>query len=155
MVRAAPAALTRDAVPTARLFPLDDAQREDAAVRRWFDEPASPTRALARHWFDAWRACGPDVHELLHDGHPTACVQRFALGYVAAFKAHVNVGFFLGSTLADPAGLLEGEGRFMRHVKLRPGTAHPDEPLRALMQAAYNDLKSRLAEPPRPSARSY
>lgn len=135
-------------MPAARLFPLDGAQRDDAAVRRWFAEAVSPTRTLAQRWFDEWRACGPDVHELLHDGHPTACVQGVALGYVAAFRAHVNVGFFLGATLADPAGLLAGDGRFMRHVRLLPGAAGHDEPLRALMRAAYQELKRRLGEPP-------
>lgn len=130
----------------ARLFPLEGAQREDAAVRRWFDEPAPATRRLARLWFDAWRDCGPDVTECLHDGHPTACLQGVALGYVNAFKAHVNIGFFLGATLSDPAGLLEGSGRFMRHVKVRPTLPSDDERLRALMRAAYADLRARLNE---------
>jgi hypothetical protein len=98
---------------------------------------------LARRWFDAWRACGPDVDEVLHDGHPTVCVQGVALGYVNAFTDHVTVGFYLGATLDDPAGLLEGSGRFMRHVKVRPGEGRDDEALRALMRAAYSDLKAR------------
>jgi hypothetical protein len=128
-----------------RLFPLEGASREDEAVRRWFADPVSATRAEARRWFDAWRGCGPDVHEVLHDGHPTACVQGVALGYVNAFTDHVNVGFYLGATLDDPAGLLEGSGRFMRHVKVRPGEGRDDEALRALMRAAYSELKERLA----------
>jgi hypothetical protein len=37
------------------------------------------------------------------------------------FTAHVNVGFFRGAELSDPNGLLQGTGKFMRHVKLRPG----------------------------------
>jgi uncharacterized protein YbjT (DUF2867 family) len=43
------------------------------------------------------------------------------VNYANAFKAHVDVGFFRGAELADPDGLLEGTGKFMRHVKLRPG----------------------------------
>ena len=76
--------------------------------------------AIARRWFAVMRNCGDDVRELLHDGHPTACVGDAAFAYVNAFKAHVNVGFFRGAEIADPQGLLEGTGRFMRHVKLRP-----------------------------------
>jgi hypothetical protein len=34
----------------------------------------------------------------------------------------VNVGFFHGATLPDPARLLQGTGKFKRHVKLRPET---------------------------------
>ena len=56
----------------------------------------------------------------------------------------VNVGFFRGAEIADPAGLLEGTGRFMRHVKLRPGRAVDAMALTNLIETAYTDMKSRL-----------
>lgn len=138
--------------PGVRLFPLPGARRQDASVEAWFAAPQSATRMLARKWFDEWCACGEDVGQLLHDGHPTVCVQGTALGYVNAFAAHVNVGFFLGATLPDPAGLLRGTGRFMRHVQVRPGEPGSDGPLRALVRVAYADLRSRLRERPPPTA---
>lgn len=128
-----------------RLFPLDGATARDPEVERWFARPPPALRAEARRWFACMRACGPDVFELLHDGHPTATVGGVALGYVDAFSAHVNVGFFLGSTLADPSGLLQGSGRFMRHVKVRPGAGVDEDALRALIVAAHADLVGRLA----------
>ena len=73
--------------------------------------------AIARRWFDVIRQRGDDVRELLHDGHPTACGDA-AFAYVNVFTSHVNVGFFQGAEIADPEGLLEGAGKFMRHVKL-------------------------------------
>ena len=88
------------------------------------------------------RRCGDDVRELLHDVHPTACVNDAAFGYVNAFTAHVNVGFFLGAYLPDPHGLLEGTGKSMRHVKIRPGTKINEEALAELIQAAYLRVKS-------------
>jgi hypothetical protein len=99
---------------------------------------------IAGRWFDVMRGCGDDVRELLHDGHPTACVGDAAFGYVNAFTAHVNVGFFNGSELADPAGLLEGTGRFMRHVKLAPGREIDLAALSTLIETAYADMKRRL-----------
>ena len=90
------------------------------------------------------RGCGDDVRELLHDGHPTACVTDAAFAYVNAFTAHVNVGFFHGAELADPDGLLEGTGTFMRHVKLRPGRDVDAGALTKLVEAAYADMKGRL-----------
>ena len=66
------------------------------------------------------RQCGDEFRELLHDGCPVACVGDAPFGYVNAFKAHVNVGFFHGAQLKDPARLLEGTGKRMRHVKLWP-----------------------------------
>ena len=83
------------------------------------DEQPEELGAIARHWFDVIRDCGDDVRELIHDDAPTACVADAAFAYVDAFTAHVNVGFFNGAGLADPAGLLEGTGKYMRHVKLR------------------------------------
>jgi hypothetical protein len=87
-----------------------------------------------------------EVRELMHDGAPTACVRDAAFAYVDAFTAHVNLGFFHGASLADPAGLLEGTGRFMRHVKLRPGVPVDDAALHALVTAAYRDILVRLVE---------
>jgi hypothetical protein len=84
------------------------------------------------------------VRELLHDGHPTACVADAAFAYVNAFKAHVNVGFFRGAELADPRGLLEGTGKYMRHVKLRPGGGVDAAALVELIECAYRDIKRRL-----------
>ena len=99
---------------------------------------------IARHWFEVIRACGEDVRETLHDGHPTACVNDAAFAYVNAFTAHVNVGFFRGAELADPAQLLGGTGKYMRHVKLRPGNDVDATALIKLVDAAYTDMKGCL-----------
>lgn len=99
---------------------------------------------IARHWFEVMRQCGDEVREVLHDGHPTVCVADAGFAYVNAFTGHVNVGFFRGAQLADPKGLLEGTGRFMRHVKLRPGRVVDAAALTQLIQAAYGDMKDRV-----------
>ena len=65
-----------------------------------------------------------------------------SLAYVSAFTAHVNVGFFRGAELADPAQLLEGTGKSMRHVKLRPESDLDATALIELIDAAYADMKT-------------
>jgi hypothetical protein len=99
---------------------------------------------MSRTWFERMRDCGADVRELLHDGCPVACVGDAPFGYVNAFKAHANIGFFHGAMLADPAGLLDGEGKRMRHVKLRAGKALDVDALDALIDGAYRDIRQRL-----------
>src|ERR1700741_618971 len=94
--------------------------KRDPAIETWMHEHSGALGAIAQRWFEVMRACGDDVRELLHDCHPTAWIGDEAFGYVNVFKAHVNVGFFRGAEIADPAGLLEGTGKFMRHVKVRP-----------------------------------
>lgn len=89
------------------------------------------------------RDCGDDVRELLHDGHPTACVGEAAFGYVNAFRDHVNVGFFNGAVIADPKQMLEGSGRFMRHVKLRAGVDVDAAALTELITMAYEEMRAR------------
>ena len=124
------------------LFP--SATRRDPAIDRWMREHPGALGDIAGHWFGIMRACGGDVLELLHDGHATACVGEAAFCYVDAFTAHVNVGFFLGAELHDPNGLLEGRGKFMRHVKLGVDRQPDAGALNALIEAAYRDMKRRL-----------
>lgn len=128
-----------------QLFRFPAALARDPAVDGWFAARDGKLCELARRWFEAMRGCGGDVRELLHDGHPTACVGEAAFGYVNAFTAHVNVGFFRGAELDDPAGLLEGSGKFMRHVKLRPDGEIDEAALRKLIAAAYADMQRRIA----------
>jgi hypothetical protein len=116
----------------------------DPAIETWMRERSGELGTLARRWFQVMRSCGDDVRELLHDGHPTACVGDAAFAYVNAFSAHVNVGFFRGAEIADPAALLEGDGRFMRHVKLRPGEDVDAAALTDLIGTAYADMKRRV-----------
>jgi hypothetical protein len=127
------------------LFRLTGAVKRDPAIDAWLSERWPDLGAIARRFFDRMRECGEDVRELMHDGCPVACVADAAFGYVNVFKAHVNVGFFLGAELDDPAGLLEGTGRRMRHVKVVPGRNVDLEALSALVDAAYADIKRRLA----------
>jgi len=118
--------------------------KRDPAIGAWMNERPGELGAIARHWFDVIRECGNDVRELLHDGHPTACIADAAFAYVNAFKAHVNVGFFRGAELVDPARLLEGTGKYMRHVKLRPDGDIDALALIKLIEMAYTDMKRRL-----------
>jgi len=126
------------------LFRLNGAVRRDPAVDAWLKQRTGELGDLGRHWFDVMRKCGDDVLELVHDGCPVACIEDAPFGYVNVFTAHVNVGFFQGASLADPARLLQGDGKRMRHVKLRPGEATNEAALIRLIESAYSDIKVRL-----------
>jgi hypothetical protein len=129
------------------LLTFTGAIRRDPKIEAWFSDFADPFRLMTRPWFERMRDCGTDVRELLHDGCPVACVGAAPFGYVNAFKAHASVGFFRGAMLVDPAGLLEGAGKRMRHVKLRPGEELDEEALGVLIAAAYDDVRRRIARP--------
>ena len=124
------------------LLRFNGAVERDPAIDAWMKEHAGELGAIAHHWFEAMRKCGDEVRELLHDGCPVACLGDAPFGYVNVFTSHVNVGFFHGAALPDPARLLQGTGRFMRHVKLRPGTATNEAAVNGLIVAAYRHIKA-------------
>jgi len=126
------------------LFRLSDGKAHDPVVDEWFDARPDELGDIARSWFAEMRVEGDDVLELIHDGYPVACVEDAPFGYVNVFAAHVNVGFFTGAFLPDPAGLLQGTGKRMRHVKVSPVIAHDREALKKLINAAYIDIRERL-----------
>ena len=127
-----------------RILRFSGASARDPQIDVWLKEQPSELRTIARQWFARMRACGDDVRELIHDGCPVACVEDAPFAYVDAFTAHVNVGFFNGAALDDPAELLIGSGKRMRHVKLKPGSDADHAALGALIVAAYRDIKARL-----------
>ena len=126
------------------LFRLNGAVERDPAIEAWLKQHSGELGAIARQWFEVMRQCGDEVREILHDGCPVACLGDAPFGYVNVFTSHVNVGFFRGAVLPDPAHLLEGAGKLMRHVKLRPGTATNPAELHRLIDVAYSDIKARV-----------
>ncbi|HTT00718.1 MAG TPA: DUF1801 domain-containing protein [Steroidobacteraceae bacterium] len=128
------------------LFRLSGGVKRDAAIENWLGKQPPDLGVIARTWFARMRRCGGDVRELMHDGCPVACVRDAAFAYVNAFKSHVNVGFYIGAELADPKGLLEGTGKRMRHVKLKPGRAVDTVALSGLIAAAYTHIRGLLRD---------
>lgn len=126
-----------------QLFIFPSAVKRDPAVENWMHQQSPILREIAGRWFDRIRNCGDDVRELMHDGHPTACVVDAAFAYVNAFTSHVNVGFFRGAELADPKQILLGTGKLMRHVKLGPGLETNEAALQQMIVTAYNDMQRR------------
>jgi hypothetical protein len=125
------------------LFRFPTARRRDPNVAAWL-AGGDALRSLVEPWFERLRACGPDMRELIHDRRPTACAHDAAFAYVDAHAEHAGIGFFFGACLDDPAGLLEGAGKRMRHVKLRPSRMPDEAALGALIAAAYRDIHRRL-----------
>ena len=126
------------------LLRFNDTVERDPAIDAWMKEHAGELGYIAHRWFEVMRKCGDEVLEVLHDGCPVACLGDAPFAYVNIFTSHVNVGFFHGAALPDPARLLQGIGKFMRHVKLRPGTATNVAALSSLIDAAYSDIKARV-----------
>jgi hypothetical protein len=126
------------------LFRLNGTVECDPGIDAWMKQHPGELGAIAHRWFQVMRKCGDEVREILHDGCPVACLGDAPFGYVNVFTSHVNVGFFHGAALPDPARLLQGAGKRMRHVKLTPGAATDAASLSKLVETAYSDIKARV-----------
>jgi hypothetical protein len=126
------------------LLRFNGAVERDPDIDAWMKEHRGELGAIAHRWLEVMRRCGDEVREILHDGCPVACLGDVPFGYVNVFTSHVNVGFLQGAALRDPDRWLQGSGKFMRHVKLRPGTATPAAALNRLIEAAYSDIRARV-----------
>jgi len=126
------------------LLRFDGSMQRDPTIDAWLNDHPGELGDLAKRWFAVMRACGDEVRELMHDGCPVACLGDVPFSYVNVFTSHVNVGFYQGASLADPNGLLQGTGKRMRHVKLKPGEVVDDLALSRLIEAAWADIKERV-----------
>jgi hypothetical protein len=136
----------KGAAMRSELLRFNGAVERDPAIDAWMKDHKCELGAIAQKWFQVMRQCGDEVRELLHDGCPVACLGDVPFGYVNVFTSHVNVGFFHGATLPDPSRLLQGAGKFMRHVKLKPGTPTDAPSLTRLIETAYSDIKARVEQ---------
>lgn len=67
------------------------AVKHERTIDAWLRTQRDDLRPFVETWFARMRECGDDVRELMHDGCPTACLGDATLGYVNAYKDHVNV----------------------------------------------------------------
>jgi hypothetical protein len=125
---------------------MTDEAAGDQALERTTDEgraAAEAARALIRR-------LDPDVVEVVwsHQGTvgfgvgPKKMSEHYA--YLAVHPKHVNLGLYRGASLPDPAGVLGGPGKEMRHLKLG-GPEDLERPeIAELLRAAKADREAAL-----------
>jgi hypothetical protein len=65
------------------------------------------------------RRVAPKLQESVKWGNGCWLKGKAPVAYVYSADGYVQLGFFRGASLADPRGLLEGKGEYVRHVKVR------------------------------------
>lgn len=88
------------------------------------------------------RAAMPGAHETLyerenHTSYGPSAARRDVICYICPLRDYVRLGFMYGLGLPDPAGLLIGEGKRLRHVKVRSLEAARQPALRHLVEATW------------------
>ena len=78
----------------------------------------------------------PELRESVKWGNGCWLHEEDPVSYVYSGEDHVQFGFFGGSALEDPRGLLEGQGKYVRHIKLRKSADIDERAFRALLRQA-------------------
>jgi hypothetical protein len=64
--------------------------------------------------------------------------------YLMTCQTRLNLGFYQGIALPDPAGLLEGDGKALRHVKVNGLAMAANPALDSLIRAAVAERRQAL-----------
>ena len=93
-------------------------------------------RPLIRALRTLVKRVAPGLEEAVKWGNGCWVKGKEPIAYVYSAPDHVHFGFVCGSLLEDPLGLLEGEGAYIRHVKVRTRTDIDARALAALLRQA-------------------
>ena len=81
----------------------------------------------------------PKLSEAVKWGNGCWIGSKGPVAYVYSDTQYVQFGFFNGSSLKDPKGLLEGKGQYVRHIKVHNRSAIDEPAFAALLrQAAHS-----------------
>jgi hypothetical protein len=78
----------------------------------------------------------PGLTETVKWGNGCWVSAQGPVAYVYSDTEWVQFGFFYGSSLKDPKGLLEGKGRYVRHTKVRTSSEIDERAFAALLRQA-------------------
>jgi len=94
----------------------------EMTVEEYLSNLPPDLQAITRELRTVARQNMPGAHEFIyHDavGYSVSESPFDRICYIAPQKGYVNFGFFFGADLPDPEHLLVGEGKRLRHVKIR------------------------------------
>lgn len=115
------------------------ARRDDfgAGIDTFLAKQSGPILALVDELRALVEKAAPDAVPALKWGMPMYMIGKAMVCGIGAHKAHVNL-ILSGppGTFADPEGMLTGEGKTGRHLKLQPGDKVPAAQIRGWVTTA-------------------
>lgn len=108
---------------------------------------APELQAIIRTLREIAKKSMPEAYEMIY--HAALCYSLSTsfdlICYIAPQKNYVNLGFFFGAHLHDPQHLLVGEGKRMRHIKVRSCEDASNPALEQLLKEAWKDAPDSIA----------
>jgi len=97
---------------------MSSAKKQPDVPVELFIRNASPAvRSVLQDLRELVRKELPEAKEEIKWGRPVYSLNHIVC-YLAAAGDHANLGFYRGIELEDPKGLLEGDGKKLRHIKV-------------------------------------
>ena len=107
-----------------------------ASFDDYLADQAPRNRVIIRALRDFVKRVEPSLGEAVKWGNGCWVGASGPVAYVYSAAGYVQFGFFRGSALKDPKGLLAGEGKYVRHVKVRGPSGIDERALAALLRQA-------------------
>jgi len=89
-----------------------------ASFDQYVADQAPRNQAVIRALRKFVKRVAPQLQESVKWGNGCWLKGKAPVAYVYSGADHVQFGFFGGSALNDPKGLLKGAGKFVRHIKV-------------------------------------
>jgi hypothetical protein len=106
-------------------------------------------QAITRELCEVARKKMPGAYEFIYHDAVAYSVSKSPFDricYIAPQKGYVNFGFFFGVDLPDPKHLLVGEGKRLRHVKIRSVEDAKNPALEKLVAATWKEAPDSIAK---------
>ena len=107
-----------------------------ATFEEYFADQAPKNRSIIRVLRKFVAREAPQLDESVKWGNGCWLKGKAPVAYVYSAPDHVQFGFFAGARLKDPKGLLRGEGKFVRHIRLMKPSAIDESSFRVLLKQA-------------------
>ena len=90
-----------------------------ASFDEYFADQSPKNRSIIKGLRRFVKRAAPRLEESVKWGNGCWLKGQVPIAYVYSAPEYVQFGFFRGSALKDPQGLLEGAGQYVRHIKVR------------------------------------
>lgn len=126
--------------------PSDATPASGGELKKFLEPYDEEVRTIAMRLREMVLAEAPGATELLYDVYNAVAIafsftgrMQDAFCHVAVYTRHVNLGFNRGSELPDPDGVLNGSGKLIRHLKVKPGDDLEAPHLRGFVRLAVSE----------------
>lgn len=107
-----------------------------ASFDDYLTDQSSRNQSLIRALRTFVKRIAPRLQESVKWGNGCWVQGTIPVAYVYSAPDYVQFGFFAGSALKDPKGLLNGDGKFVRHIKVRTRADIDERAFAALLRQA-------------------